>query len=199
MLPLAIPAGPMHELEPPARAAIEAAHAGDPEHDGGRPAEAAYADRIEAWIERLMDGPSLALRLAARGQHLERWAIPRGDYPPGRGGYLRWRGAVHQHQGRRMRELLAQAGAEAELASRVAALVGKTTARDDVEAQALEDAACLVFLETELPAFQRQHERPKVVEILQKTWRKMSPRGRELALALALPSESRDLLQAALA
>jgi hypothetical protein len=188
----------MSDPEARARAAIDAAHAADPERDGPRAAEAVYADRIEAWIGRLVEAPGPALRLAARGQHLERWAIPRDQFPEGRGGYLRWRGAVHQRQGQRAQELLAAAGCDAELAARVAKLVAKGTPRDDPDAQALEDAACLVFLEAELSAFQREHDRAKVVDILQKTWKKMSPKGRELALGLTLPAESQELVRAAL-
>jgi tRNAThr (cytosine32-N3)-methyltransferase len=188
----------MNDLEERARAAIDSAHAADPERAGGRPAEAVYADQLETWTGRLVDSPTLALRLAARGQHLERWAIPRSQLPEGRSGYLRWRSAVHQRQGQRARELLLGCGAEPDLAERVARLVSKTTAREDPEAQVLEDAACLVFLETELIEFQRQHAHDKVLDILQKTWKKMSPAGRELARTLVLPGEAQELLRAAL-
>ncbi|HEX6738015.1 MAG TPA: DUF4202 domain-containing protein [Vicinamibacteria bacterium] len=188
----------MTDIEARARAAFDAAHAADPEREGPRAAEAAYAERIEAWVRRLCPAPSLALRLAALGQHLERWAIARAEFPPGRGGSLRWRSAVQERQGRRARELVAAAGGEEELGARVARLVAKAAPRGDAEAQALEDAACLVFLETELAAFQREHDRAKVVDILQKTWRKMSAPAQELALTLALPAESRELLHAAL-
>jgi uncharacterized protein DUF4202 len=187
------------ELETQARAALEVAHGADPERLDGRAAEAVYADRIEAWIPRLVGQPSLALRLAARAQHLERWAIPRGDFPEGRAGYLRWRSAVHQRQGQRARELLVAAGGDETLSARVARLVAKATPRDDPEAQALEDAACLVFLESELADFQREHEREKVIDILRKTWKKMSPRARELARGLALPTPAGDLVHDALA
>jgi len=192
-------AAAMSDLEFRVRAALDTAHAADPERVQARAAEAVYADRIEAWIRQLFDEPSLALRLAARAQHLERWAIPRDQYPAGRGGYLRWRSAVHQRQGQRAQELIAGAGGDPALGARVARLVAKATTRDDAEAQALEDAACLVFLEAELLAFQREHDPAKVVDILQKTWRKMSPRGQELALSLALPAGSRELVRAALA
>jgi hypothetical protein len=195
-----MPADPhMSDLESRVRAALDAAHDLDPQRSGARPAEAAYADRVEAWVRRLCPEAGLALRLAARAQHLERWAIPRSDYPEGRGGYLRWRSAVHQRQGRRAQELLAAAGGDEALGARVARLVSKAAPRGDPEAQALEDAACLVFLETELDGFQAEHDRAKVVDVLQKTWKKMSPAAQELALSLALPAGSQDLVRAALA
>ena len=190
----------MDEVESRARAAIDAAHGDDPERVAGRPAEAVYADRIEAWIARIVAQakPSLALRLAARAQHLERWAIPRSQFPEGRGGYLRWRSAVQQRQGERVRALVVETGGDPALADRTALLVAKSAPRDDVEAQALEDAACLAFLETELADFQRDHEREKVVEVLRKTWKKMSPAAHQLALDLPLAPEARDLLREAL-
>jgi tRNAThr (cytosine32-N3)-methyltransferase len=185
------------DIEDAARAAIAAAQAKGPEPAAGGLAEAAYADRVEAWIRRLVDAPSLALRLAARAQHLERWAIPRQQFPEGRGGYLRWRSAVHERQGERVQGLLLGVGAEAALAERVAGLVAKRLG-EDPEGQALEDAACLVFLETELAAFQREQPRDKVIDILRKTWKKMSPKGRELAPTIPLAPEAAELLRAAL-
>jgi tRNAThr (cytosine32-N3)-methyltransferase len=142
---------------------------------------------VEHWVEALVAEPSIALRLAARAQHLERWAIPRSEYPEGRGGYLRWRSAVHARQGERVRQILADAGADAGLTERVAGLVAKRMPPADPEAQALEDAACLVFLETQLEDFSRKHARDKVVDVVRKTWRKMSPAGRQAAGTLALP------------
>src|SRR5437764_639760 len=136
-----------------ARVAIDAVHGADPRAEGGEAYELRYADRLEAWIRRLVSAPSPALELAARAQHLERWAIPREDFPEGRGGYLRWRAAVHKRQGERLREILGGAGCDPALIERVALLVSKGAPRDEPDAQALEDAACLVFLETELGPF----------------------------------------------
>jgi hypothetical protein len=191
----------MDDVEARARAAIDAIHAADPERIAGRPAEADYADRIEAWIVRLVTQgePSRALRLAARAQHLERWAIPRSQFPEGRGGYLRWRSAVHQRQGERVRALMIEAGGDPALADRTARLVSKSAPKDDSEAQALEDAACLVFLETDLDDFLGDHEQEKVVDVLRKTWKKMSPVAQQLALDIPLEPRARDLLREALA
>jgi tRNAThr (cytosine32-N3)-methyltransferase len=181
-----------------ARAALDAAHAADPREERGHAGEALYADRIEEWVARLLSPPSDALRLAARAQHLERWAIPRADFPEGRGGYLRWRSAVHARQGARVREILAAAGSEAALTERVAVLVAKAAPRGDAEAQAIEDAACLVFLQHELADFAGQHPREKTVEVLRKTWRKMSPAGQDAARALPLDPVAASLVAEAL-
>lgn len=171
-----------------ARAALDAAHAADPKQVDGVAAELRYADRIERWVARLVPSPSPALALAARAQHLERWVIPRSDFPLDKPGYLRWRRAVQQRQGARAKELLLGAGCDIALAERVGVLVAKGAARD-AEGQALEDAACLTFLEDELAEFAAQHgdyPRAKFVDIIAKTWAKMSPAARELALGLAL-------------
>jgi tRNAThr (cytosine32-N3)-methyltransferase len=174
-----------------ARAAIDAAHAADPQRaPDGRAAELVYADRMEAWVARLVPDASPLLRLAARCQHLERWGVPRASFPDGRAGYLGWRKSLYLRQADRARELLAAAGLPASEADEAAAWVSKTGLRTNPGTQALEDAACLVFLENEIGAFAAQHAaypREKFVDILRKTWRKMSPAARNFALALELP------------
>ena len=46
---------------------------------------------MSATLARMAPAPSEPLRIAARGQHIERWRSPRKSYPDGRGGYLKWR------------------------------------------------------------------------------------------------------------
>jgi tRNAThr (cytosine32-N3)-methyltransferase len=182
--------------------AIDAAHAADPERTGGDPAELLYVEHVARWIGRLIAQPSQALRLAARCQHLERWAIPRADFPLDREGYLTWRKTVHRRQGERAREILLAAGIDAATATRVEKLVAKHTAKRDAEGQALEDAACLVFLECELVPFAASHPdyaRDKLVQILRRTWVKMSPRGHELAATIDLPPPVMELVREAAA
>jgi tRNAThr (cytosine32-N3)-methyltransferase len=174
-----------------ARQLIDAAHAADPQRAAdGRPAELVYADRMEAWAARLADPASPALRLAARAQHLERWLVPRATFPDGRAGYLAWRRSLYTRQAERARELLLAAGVAAEEAADVATWVSKTGLRTNPGTQVLEDAACLVFLENEIGAFAARHAdypREKFVDILRKTWRKMSPAAQAAAAALPLP------------
>jgi hypothetical protein len=173
------------------RELIDAAHAPDPKRAAdGQPAELVYADRMEAWVVRLVPAAPPLLRLAARCQHLERWSVPRTNFPDGKAGYLTWRKSLYQKQAGRARELLLQAGVSATEAAEVATWVSKTGLKTNPDTQALEDAACLVFLENEIEAFAAQHAgypREKFVDIIRKTWKKMSPRGQELAQAVALP------------
>ena len=185
-----------------ARQLIDAAHAADPQRAAdGRAAELVYADRMEAWVERLVAPATPALRLAARAQHLERWLVPRTTFPEGRAGYLTWRRSLYTRQAERARELLLAAGVDATEAADVATWVSKTGLRTNPGTQALEDAACLVFLENEIGAFAARHAdypREKFVDILRKTWRKMSPAAQAAAAALPLPDGIADLVREAM-
>jgi tRNAThr (cytosine32-N3)-methyltransferase len=175
-----------------ARALVDAAHEADPRRDaGGRPAELAYADHMETWVARIAPDAGPVLRLAARCQHLERWLVPRSSFPMDRPGYLAWRKSLYLKQAERARQILAEAGVPPDEAESAATWVSKAGLRTNPGTQALEDAAVLVFLESEIQAFAAQHAeypREKFVDILRKTWRKMSPRAQELARGLDLPA-----------
>ncbi len=194
----------MPGVDHPARARelIDAAHAADPKRAAdGRPAELVYAERMEAWVARLVADAPPILRLAARCQHLERWLVPRTTFPEGKPGYLAWRRSLYVKQAERAKALLLQAGvAEAE-AAEVATWVSKTGLKTNPSTQALEDAACLVFLENEIEAFAAEHAdypADKFVDILRKTWRKMSPPAQQAALGLNLPPAIAALVRSAL-
>jgi tRNAThr (cytosine32-N3)-methyltransferase len=174
-----------------ARTLIDTAHTADPKRaSDGRPAELVYADRMEAWVARLGPDTAPLLRVASRCQHLERWLVPRSSFPDGKAGYLTWRKSLYKKQADRARELLLQAGVAANEADEVATWVSKTGLQTNPGTQALEDAACLVFLENEIEVFAAQHgdyPREKFVDIIRKTWKKISPRGQELARTIVLP------------
>lgn len=186
-----------------ARQLIDAAHAADPHRAAdGRPAELVYAERMENWVGRVAAEPTPLLRLAARCQHLERWSVPRASFPEGKVGYLTWRKSLYMKQAERARALLLEAGVAAEEAAEVATWVSKSGLKTNPGTQALEDAACLVFLENEIGAFAAQHAeypREKFVDIIRKTWRKMSPRAQALAGTLDLPPGISSLVQEATA
>lgn len=188
------------DLMQSARDALNAAHSADAQQCDGRAAELVYADRLETWLKRLIPTPSQALALAARAQHLERWTIPRNSYPMDRPGYLTWRKAVHKLQGERAEALLLSVQIDPVLTRRVNTLVAKA-AKDD-EGQALEDAACLVFLQFELAGFAATHPeytREKYLDIIRRTWRKMSPAAHTLAGTIQLAPALADLVREATA
>ncbi len=166
--------------------ALDALHAEDPSRTRidteNVPAELAYARRMSAALATRVEAPSEALQLAVRAQHLCRWRVPRTDYPAGKAGYLRWRREQGRLHAALAVETLRAAGYDEDTLARVEALIRKTRLASDPDAQALEDCACLVFLEHHFDDFARDRDDEALIDILQKTWRKMSERGRELAL-----------------
>ena len=186
-----------------ARSLIDAAHSADPARTpDGRPAELVYAERVEAWVMRLDAQATPILRLAARCQHLERWQTPRATFPEGKVGYLSWRRSLYTQQAERARALLLAAGVSAEEAAAAATWISKSGLKTNPGTQVLEDAAVLVFLENEIADFAAQHAeypREKFVDILQKTWRKLSPAAQQAALGLELPPAIAALVHEALA
>jgi Domain of unknown function (DUF4202) len=184
-------------------AAIDAANARDPhttEVDGRRePAELVYGRRMSETLARIAPAASEPLRIAVRGQHVERWTSPRKNYPDGRVGYLRWRKDLQDFHARRLREIMTAAGyGEAEV-GRVGALIHKERLKSDAEVQMLEDVACLVFLTHYLGDFMPKTDEDKLAGILAKTWNKMSAFGQDEAKKLALPPQVPALLERGLA
>jgi len=178
-----------------ALAAIDAANAGDPHtilaRGRRRPKEQAHAELVSEWIAVLAPDASEALQLAGRAHHLRRWAIPRADYPEGREGYLRWRRALHDFHAEQAAAILAEHGYDAALIRRVSDLLHKRgRARGDPDAQVLEDALCLVFLETQYREIAERLPPEKLLDVTVKTLRKMSERAKQLALEL--PLDARD-------
>jgi hypothetical protein len=139
------------------------------------------------WLGALAPEASETLRLAVRAQHIGRWTSPRADYPTGKQGYYQWRRALAAFHAETAGGILAGAGYDSATVARVGQLLRKENLKTDTEAQLLEDAACLVFLENFFTDFSRQHDDAKVIDILRKTWAKMSART-AAAVASATPA-----------
>jgi hypothetical protein len=184
-------------------ARIDAANGEDPNHERWQgqefPRELLYGRRMSEWLARAAPDASEPLRLAARAQHLQRWKIPRERYPMTREGYLKWRKELYAFHAETAAALLGEVGYDAATIDRVRELVSKKEIRRDPEGQLLEDVVCLVFLEFYFADFSARHDEEKIVTIVKKTWRKMSPRGRDLAMGLKLPPGARRLIGLALA
>ena len=72
--------------------------------------------------------------------------------------------------------------------------------KEEPETQTLEDVACLVFLDDQFEAFEKEiNDEEKMVGILKKTWAKMSEKGRGMALQIAMSERCRGLVEKALA
>jgi hypothetical protein len=167
-------------------------------HGVAYPQELLYAIRLTDWVVRLHPNASEPLRLAARCQHICRWTIPRSSYEMTRAGYLRWRTDLKQFHARKSEEILRQVGYDEETITRVRELNLKKNLGRDPECQVLEDALCLVTLQYQLTDLVAKTETAKMVEILQKTWKKMSPTAHASALALSYTEKETELLSKAL-
>ncbi|MCF3973819.1 DUF4202 domain-containing protein [Paracoccus salsus] len=163
-------------------AAIDAANANDPTLEDGQPANLLYGQRMTAEQQRLVPDASEPLRIACRGQHIERWRLPRSDYPMDRAGYLQWR----QEQGRRHAEriagIMADAGYDSSDIDQARKMLTKQGLKRDPEVQALEDVICFTFIRWYLGDFAAEQPDDKLSRIIEKTARKMSAEGRAKAL-----------------
>ncbi len=183
---------------------IDAANADDPRKivvDGvERPYEQVYSERMGEVLAEMYPDASELLRIAAHAQHIRRWDIPRSDYPMGREGYNRWRRACREHHAKLISEIMARHGYSDDEIAHVTKLIKKEQLKKDKDSQALENVVDVVFLKyywDEFHAKYPDYDDDKLIDILGKTLRKMSPRGHEAALALDLPEETRRLVMAA--
>ena len=180
-------------------AAIDIANAADPtgvDVRGERVALALVHGRLAVeWIERLVDNPPETLLLAGRAHHLRRWELPRDSYPLGRAGYLRWRRDQKARHASDVAAILGSCGYETNEIEDVQRLIR----RESVDgAQAVEDAACLVFIETQLGSLAERMDHDLLLEVIRKTARKMSDRGLELVASIPLGDAEQSLLKQAL-
>ena len=172
-------------------ALIDAENADDPH---GK--ELDHAERAVQWIRVLRPDAPDELLLAARGHHVRRWEIPRGDEPDGRPGYLRWKRRLQQHHAEILGRVLAGSGFDV---ARVQSIVKKERLKTDPDVQSLEDALALVFLETQLNELGEKLDDEHMVDVLAKTLRKMTPEGRAAAGSLSYDEHGLDLVQRAVA
>jgi Domain of unknown function (DUF4202) len=168
--------------------AIDQCNSEDPnkeEHNNQQIAkELLYGQRMSGHLNQFAPEASEILQIAARAQHIKRWSIPRSDYPMNRQGYKKWRTELGKFHADTTAQLMDNAGYSAEQQERVAVLLQKKFLKRDDEVQCLEDVICLVFLEHYLEAFAAKHDEDKLIDIIRKTWKKMSEQGHEAALKL---------------
>ena len=162
------------------------------------PRELVYARWLSDWVIKLNPHASETLRLAARCQHLCRWMIPRNSYPMTRPAYLQWREALKKFHAQKAGEILTEVGYPEDVIRRVQELNLKKQFPQDPESRVLEDALCLVFLERQLADLASKTSDDKVVNALQKSWRKMTPAAQAEALKISYDPREKALLDRAL-
>jgi len=160
------------------------------------PRELFLAKRLGEWVLRLDPEASEALRIAARCQHIRRWEVKRESYPMDKGGYHRWKSHLKKFHAAIASEILRAGGYGEELIQAVQALNLKTSGSAD--AQTLEDALCLLFIEAQLQDLMGKSSEEKVINALQKSWAKMSLKARVLAEAIEVPAEVQRVIKKAL-
>jgi len=175
-------------------ASIDDANREDPTLHDGQPLALVQGQAASRWLHELIDAPSEELQLAVRAHHLRRWELKRADYPNDRGGYLRWRRDNKAHQAHSLGALMHTDGWPRSSVERAQILLGRTMLRTDPDTQWLEDAACLVFLETQFDDMVERTEPDRMKAITAKTLKKMSSKGVTLAGSISLSTTSQAVL-----
>ena len=187
-------------------ALIDAANSEDPNKvaaDGKDwPKELLYSQRMSDMLQRFVPEADDAVKLAIRAQHVQRWKSPRNAYPMDRIGYLQWRKDLYKIQAETAAGLLQQAGYGEEVIGRVRESVAKKKIKENPDTQVLEDVTDLVFIEHYMQAFVDKHpeyDEDKWLDIVRKTWNKMSAEAQQFALAgnITLPEPLIPLIQKA--
>jgi len=175
-------------------AAIDQANNEDPNRFGDAPLAQYQGIRASHWLAQLVPDPSDELQVAVRAHHLRRWELERGSYPEGRSGYLQWRRDNKAHQGACAAVILTAASWDGTAIERVRQLLTRTRLRTDPEVQALEDAACLVFVETQFETTAERLDHEHMVSVVAKTLKKMSDPAIALAAQQPLSQASQLVL-----
>ena len=182
---------------------FDEANKNDPNKENSKgtvfPKELLYSIRMTDKLNEFSPNASEAIQLAARCQHICRWEIPRDSFEMNRNGYLKWRRELTKFHAKKASEILEEVGYNNELIDNVAFLVQKKQLKRNEETQVLEDVICLVFLEFYFEKFSEKYSEDKLMDILGKTWAKMSEKGHDAALNLELSVRSKNLLKKALA
>jgi hypothetical protein len=182
---------------------IEEQNSQDPNQESWQgksyPKEFFYSMRMSESLEKFAPDASEVLRLAARAQHICRWKKSRDKFPMDRKGYLQWRNELKQMHAEITQEILNSVEYSTAFIDQVCSLIEKKNLKQNPNAQTLEDVVCLVFLQYYLADFSQKKDEEKIIEILRKTWRKMSERGHSEALKLKLPAKTQNLIRKAIA
>ncbi|MFD1613791.1 DUF4202 domain-containing protein [Gelatiniphilus marinus] len=168
-------------------------------YDLDYPKELLYSQRMTRKLLQFNPNASKALQIAARAQHICRWKINRDDYPMDRVGYLKWRETLKKMHSEIIATILKQVGYDYEFINRIKSLITKKLIKKNKESQILEDVVCLVFLDYYFEEFSEKHDANKVIDILKKTWKKMSDKGRNEALKLQFSDKNLKLINEAIA
>lgn len=156
--------------------------------------EVLYAQRMSDRLDRFKPDAGEYVKLAARCQHIGRWTIPRNTFPEGKKGYIAWRNKLKAFHAKMAGGILKDCGYDDDTISKVQDLVQKKDLRSNFDTQLLEDIVCMVFVEFYLDEFAARHDDAKVIDILAKTLKKMSPEAIKVACTFSLSARVKELL-----
>jgi len=163
--------------------AIDKANAADPHLDPeGRPEALLYGRRMTDEQQTLYPDASEPLRIACRGQHVERWTLPRDAYPMDRAGYLAWRSEQGRRHAARIAAIMRETGYGEQDIAAAERMLTKQGIKREAEVQALEDVACFTFIRWYMGPFAQGRDAQELQRIVEKTARKMSAMARARAL-----------------
>jgi hypothetical protein len=162
------------------------------------PKELLYSQRMTRKLLQFDPNASKALQISARAQHICRWKIGRNEYPMDRVGYLKWREELKKMHAELTGEILVQVGFDDQFVDRVQKIILKKLIKKNEESQTLEDVICLVFLDYYFDEFAAKHTDEKIIDILKKTWVKMSDNGHAAALKIPFSDKSLALVKKAI-
>ncbi|MEO9475306.1 MAG: DUF4202 domain-containing protein [Cyclobacteriaceae bacterium] len=162
------------------------------------PKELLYGQRMSAALTSFNEHANEELQIAARSQHIKRWAIHRSDYPMDRKGYLQWRTQLKMMHASIVEEIMKKHNYSEDKIKTVKDLLMKKGLKSNPDTQTLEDVICLVFLKFYIDDFAQGKDENKMISILQKTWGKMSENGHVAAQKLSLSPATSTLISKAL-
>lgn len=190
-----------------AMALFDAVNSQDPNQDEGQPKELLYSQRMSEMLHRYAPDADEAVQLAVRAQHIRRWSVPRSDYPLTKEGYFQWRTGLYRMHAELAGTLMQQAGYAADCTGntleRTQAAIAKRRLKHNPDSQLLEDVAGLVFIEHYMVGFvasKPDYDEEKWIDIIRKTWQKMSDNAHQFAVsgALRLPEQYVPLITRAI-
>jgi hypothetical protein len=152
-----------------------------------QPKELVYSSRLYGMLLKYAPDASESLKLAARSQHIERWSLPRNTFPMTKPGYMQWRGQLKLHHAHVATNVMENNGYDAESIAHVCSLLKKENLQTNTAMQTLEDVIVLAFLEYDLAEFvtkNASYSEEKFIDIVRKSYLKMSKKGQQAALSL---------------
>ncbi len=166
--------------------------------------ELLYSHRMTGMLERYKADTDDMMKISVRSQHIKRWKSDRKEYPMNRKGYHQWRTSLYTFHANTVGLLLEETGYDDDFIDRVKRAVAKKSIKTNEDTMLVEDVAALVFIEYYMLPFVERHPdytEEKWIDIIQKTWRKMTEQAHLFALSgsVKLPESLIPLIQKAVA